>query len=89
MLMCGSATEFFLEMVYNMRLLPNAMEDVDRVVAGFRQWKHTAPLQMKWVVVYRDDNTAQTDELPDENIITVGAEDFHCTKVLFQPCFSW
>ena len=34
--------------------------------------------------------TAETDnfktcELLDGNIITVGAEDFHCTEVLFQP----
>ena len=26
----------------------------------------------------------KTCELPDDHIITVGAEDFHCTEVLFQ-----
>ena len=38
-------------------------------------------------------STSETDteksvELPDVNFITVGAERFHCVKVLFQPFFT-
>ena len=31
-------------------------------------------------------NKDRTNELPDVNIITVGAERFRCVEVLFQPC---
>ena len=33
-----------------------------------------------------DTDKKKTFELPDENIITVGAKRFRCVEVLFQPC---
>ena len=73
----------------------SAMKDVDHdALWCFHLWEHTARLRMRgsgrlFIVMTAGSDKEKTYELPDGNIITVGADDFHYTEVLFQPSFSW